>query len=211
MLDTSGINMPPLESDSSVQRLTKLRLHKLCLQRDFEKHLNSGLPVLQDLVIRGIDMTKISRITSHSSRISVLITRTHPRRNRHLISPCCTSSFSFVASLFSLSLYVGWFLLSQHPSISWTSLKFGRYMEDDKDLLTTLCKLRRSHPSPVTWSCRASEIWCALHFNLQTSKLNCIINDFDPFKSGYASDLNIGGSGETYTPIPAGCIKLRRG
>uniref|UniRef100_A0ACD5X041 Uncharacterized protein n=1 Tax=Avena sativa TaxID=4498 RepID=A0ACD5X041_AVESA len=63
-LDVSGyIKLPALTSPGT-DRLTKLRLHRVILHPLFAEHLNSGLPVLEDLEISRTDLSGLSTIAS---------------------------------------------------------------------------------------------------------------------------------------------------
>ncbi|CAM0874085.1 unnamed protein product [Alopecurus aequalis] len=63
-LDVSGFVKIPRLASSSTRRLTKLRLDRVILHRDFAEHLRSGLPVLEDLEISGTELSSLSRIES---------------------------------------------------------------------------------------------------------------------------------------------------
>ncbi|XBI22436.1 hypothetical protein VPH35_063457 [Triticum aestivum] len=138
-LDVSGIKLPPLASGSDTHRLTKLRLHNVCLHKDFEKHLSSGLPVLQDLEIRGTEMSKFSRIAN-----TVML----PRRRPHL------ASLHLVVQFRRLGVFTVTVCEAASPveaSIHFLDKpKVGQvhgscyYHQDHKDLLIALCKLLRS-------------------------------------------------------------------
>lgn len=63
-LDVSGFVRLPRLASPSTSRLTRLRLDRVFLHRDFAEHLCSGLPVLEDLEISGTELSGLKRIAS---------------------------------------------------------------------------------------------------------------------------------------------------
>ncbi|XBI22439.1 hypothetical protein VPH35_063460 [Triticum aestivum] len=156
-LDVSGMKLPPLTSGSGTHCLTKLRLHNVRLHKDFEKHLSSGLLALQDLEIRSTEMSEISRIASHT--LKNLIVDNSPTSNEgtrlgFLVDAPRLASLHLVVQFRRLGVFSVTVCEAASPiqaSIHFLDRPKLRqvhggfyYWQDDKDLLTALCKLLRS-------------------------------------------------------------------
>ncbi|XP_044336263.1 MEIOTIC F-BOX protein MOF-like [Triticum aestivum] len=156
-LDVSGIKLPPLASGPGTHRLNKLRLHNVCLHKDFEKHLSAGLPVLQDLEIRGTEMSKISRIASETLKNLIVDNSPTPNegtRLHFLVDAPRLASLHLVVQFRRLGVFAVTVCEAASPveaSIHFLDKPKVRqvhgscyYHQDDKDLLIALCKLLRS-------------------------------------------------------------------
>uniref|UniRef100_A0ACD5V6K3 Uncharacterized protein n=1 Tax=Avena sativa TaxID=4498 RepID=A0ACD5V6K3_AVESA len=160
-LDVSGIKLPPLTSGT--HRLTKLRLYNVRLHKDFETHLSSGLPVLEDLEVRCTEMSKISRIASHT--LKNLTVDNSPTTNegtslKFAVDAPRLSRLHLAVQFKRLGVFA--VTLSEttspvHASICFLDKAKLRqvqggcyYWQDDKNLLLALCKLLRSLSQTVT-------------------------------------------------------------
>jgi hypothetical protein len=151
-LDVSGIKLPPLASGT--HRLTCLRLYNVRLHKDFEKHLSSWLPVLEDLEIRCTEMRSISRIASNT--LKNLTVDNSPTTNQgtslqFVVDAPRLSRLHLVVQFQRLGIFDVTLCEATSPAeasicfLDRAQLRQVRggcyYWQDDKSLLLALCKL----------------------------------------------------------------------